>query len=132
MVVGGSVFLGYELILEFLRHHDELNMRPKLVDHIFAMSLIGTVGGFMAMNSIKGAFQGFLFFGLNLGFLSYWAMNMAWGPGGGNKPLTVIYDADVTPEEKERFEMMDQAEILAHNMRGKPGYGLIQLTQKYQ
>ena len=25
MMIGASIFVGYDLILEFLRHHDELN-----------------------------------------------------------------------------------------------------------
>ena len=39
----------------------------------------------------------------------------------------MYYEADVTPEEKERYEMMDQTEILAYNMSRKPGYGMIEL-----
>ena len=54
--LGGSAFLGYDLITEFLRHHDETNLRPKLLDHLLAMSILGTVGGFIASNSVKGAF----------------------------------------------------------------------------
>lgn len=125
MAVGGSIFLGYDLIFDFLRHHDETNLRPQFVDHLIAMSILGTVGGFMATNTLKGAAQGFLFFGLNVGFLSYWALKMSRQPGGAAGPANIYYDADVTPEEKERFEMMDQVEILAHNMCAKPGYGLI-------
>lgn len=132
MAVGGSTFLGYDLIIEFMRHHDETNLRPMFIDHLIAMSVIGTVGGFIATNSLRGAFQGFLFVGLNLGFLTYWAMKVAMQPGGAIKPANIYYDADVTPEEKERFEMMDQVEVLAHNMMGKPGYGLVQLTAKHQ
>jgi len=74
MMTGGSIFLSYDILMEFMRHHDETNLRPKLVDHLIAMSIIGTFGGWIATNSIRGAFQGFLFIGLNFGFLSYWAM----------------------------------------------------------
>lgn len=55
MAVGASVFLGYDLILEFMRHHDETNLRPMIIDHLTAMSVIGTVGGFYATNTIRGA-----------------------------------------------------------------------------
>ena len=30
---GGSLFLGYRLIIEALRHHDHTNMRPMFIDH---------------------------------------------------------------------------------------------------
>ena len=53
---GGAAFLGYDLITEFLRHHDETNLRPKFLDHLFAMSILGAGAGFMAFNSIRGAF----------------------------------------------------------------------------
>ena len=60
MFAGGMAFLGYDLIMEFLRHHDEPNLRPLLVDHLVAFSAIGTIGGFCAGNTMVAAFQGFL------------------------------------------------------------------------
>ena len=56
MMIGGSVFTGYDLLIEFMRHHDETNLRPMIIDHVIAMSILGTIGGFMAFNSIQGAF----------------------------------------------------------------------------
>ena len=56
MMLGGSVFLAYDFITEFLRHHDENNLRPKVMDHMFAMSLIGTLGAFSIINTPMGAF----------------------------------------------------------------------------
>ena len=132
MAIGGSIFLGYDLIFDFMRHHDETNMRPMIVDHVLAMSIIGTVGGFMATNTIRGAFQGFLFFGLNLGFFTYWAMKMGRQPGSGQASAHIYYDTDVTKEEKERLEMQDQLEILTHNMLGKPAYGLVDINQTFE
>ena len=132
MLYGGSAMLGYDLIFFLLRHHDEGNNRPRVIDHLIAMSVLGTAGGFLAFNTIQGAFGGFLFVGLNVGLLSWWVMKM------GNKPLAmpgaalIYYDDDVTPEEKQRFEMQDHHQILAHNMCRTPGYGLAQLSQKYE
>ena len=132
MAIGGSIFLSYDLITEFMRHHDENNLRPKLVDHMIAMCLIGTFGGLMTFNTIRGAFQGFLFFGINIGLLTYWAMCMGTRPGAGIASSNMYYDKDVTQAEKERFEMLDQTEILAYNMGIKPAYGMMDLVQKYQ
>ena len=132
MMYGGSAFLGYDLIIEFWRHHDEGNPRPMILDHLFATSVIGTVGGFLATNTIRGAFQGFLWFGLNVGFLSYWAMKMGMRPASAPGSVLMYYEQDVTKEERERFEMQDQIQILAHNMCTKPGYGLEQLQQKFE
>lgn len=74
MMIGGSIFLGYDLIREAFVHHDETNQRPKIIDHVAAMSIIGTIGGLMMTNTLRGALQGFLFVGLNIGFLSYWVI----------------------------------------------------------
>ena len=43
-------------------------------------------------------------------------MSMGNRPGSGFAAPHIYYEADVTPEEKERYEMMDQTEILAFNM----------------
>ena len=96
MMVGASIFLGYDILMEWMRHHDENNMRPKVVDHIIAMSIIGTIGGWMTTNSLRGAFQGFLFIGLNLGFLTYWAMTQGTRPGAALAPVNIYYEAGVT------------------------------------
>ena len=96
MITGGSVFLGYDVLMEWMRHHDETNLRPKIVDHLITMSIIGSIGGFIATNSIRGAFQGFLFFGLNLGLLTYWAMSMGMRPGAGPATPSIFYEAGVT------------------------------------
>ena len=46
-------------------------------------------------------------------------------------PVSFHYDPDVTKEEKERIEMLDQLDILAYNMSKDPGYGMIQINQKF-
>ena len=72
MMVGGSAMLAYSFITEYLSLHEEANPRPRIIDHLVATSIIGFVGGAMTMNSLRGGIQGFLFVGLNLGFLSWW------------------------------------------------------------
>ena len=84
------------------------------------------------MNSIRGAFQGLLFVGLNLGFLSYWFMTIGMRPNAGQAPALIYYDADVSKEEKERLEMQDQLDILTFNMLSKPAYGLAEVNQKFE
>lgn len=41
---GGSISLGYTLIMETMRHHDHTNLRPKFFDHLLAMTTISAVG----------------------------------------------------------------------------------------
>lgn len=132
MAYGGSAVLGYDLLREFLVHHDENNLRPKVIDHIFAMSVLGTIGGFCATNTLAGALRGFLFIGLNFGFISYWWASNGMQPGATLASSHIYYEQGVSDEEKERIQMQDQLQILAYNMNCKPGYGLTSLNQSYQ
>ena len=43
-------------------------------------------------------------------------MSMGGRNGANIGAPQFYYEADVTPEEKERYEMMDQTEVLAFNM----------------
>ncbi len=70
---GGSLFLGYSLILEFLRHHDETNMRPKFIDHEIAMAVIGAVAAAgMGSGSPWAMFSGVIFSTLTVGPAFWW------------------------------------------------------------
>ena len=116
MLAGGAFFLGYDLINEYLfRHHEESNLRPKLIEHVTAMAILGSIGGFMAFNTLNGGWVGFLM-GIHTGLLSGWVLSLGFKPGSSAGTPLIYYEADVSPEEKERIEMMDQTEILAFNM----------------
>ena len=92
MLLGGSAFLGYDLILEFMRHHDETNLRPFIIDHLIATSIISTIGGFIATNSIHGAFASFLLFGLTGGIITHWGYKMnGFRPGGAPTAALIYY-----------------------------------------
>ena len=132
MMAGGSAMLAYSFITEYLSLHEEANPRPRIIDHLIATSIIGFGAGAITFNSLRGGIQGFLFVGLNLGLLSWWFKSFSFRPGGASGHANIHYEKDVTPEEKERIEMMDQTEILAYNMSMQPGYGLVQLAQKHQ
>lgn len=47
-LMGASLTLSYQLIHDFLRHHDEANARPMFFDHMIATTLIGTGLGAVA------------------------------------------------------------------------------------
>ena len=79
MMYGASMFLSYDIITELLRHHDESNLRPQIVDHLFALALIGTGTGLTMTNTPAGALRGFLFFTIVLGPLSMWIKNLGIG-----------------------------------------------------
>jgi len=59
---GGSIFLGYRLIMEYLRHHGETNLRPMFIDHQIACTIIGSLAGAIAFhNSTRGFIVGAMF-----------------------------------------------------------------------
>ena len=73
---GGVAYFSYDFIVEFLKHHDENNLRPAVVDHIFAVTLISTIGTMAVTNNPKMALGAFIFSLVNVGPLSYWWTKM--------------------------------------------------------
>ena len=72
-IYGGSLFLGYQLIVEFLRHHDHTNLRPMFVDHEIAMTIVGGFGAAATMGGAPKHFVvGALIGSLTLGPLLWW------------------------------------------------------------
>jgi len=59
MLIGGSVLLSYQLILDYLRHHEESNNdRPQYFDHLFASTIIGSTAGFFLGGAPRFVFIG--------------------------------------------------------------------------
>jgi len=73
-----------------------------------------------------GAVFGFVSIGPTL-----WWLKLNSGLDPHNRPATVFYENDATPEEIERFQQQDQIESLAWHMRGKPGFGYVQRDQRH-
>ena len=83
---GGSLFLGYHLIIEFLRHHEHTNLRPMIIDHQIAMGIIGTVSGMFIGGSLNHMFAGFLLSFFTIGPMLYWLKARGMMPGSANVP----------------------------------------------
>lgn len=114
----------YHLVHYWLRHHDETNLRPAIVDHTIAMSVIGIgCGGFILGGSPVAMFQGFLFSFFLASPITYWLKLQGMKPGSMNKQPSVYYVDGTTEEEISRFRHQDQIETLAHQMGALPGYG---------
>jgi hypothetical protein len=65
MLYGGSLALSYQLIFDFLRHHEETNNdRPLYFDHLFAVTAISAtatgIWGGLPKYWFTGGFVGFL------------------------------------------------------------------------
>lgn len=79
MVCGGSLFLGYALLREAMRHHQHTNMRPKIIDHLVATTLIG---GVCSLTFLEGALPTLVLRGSVVGFflgLGLWWVTLMGG-----------------------------------------------------
>jgi hypothetical protein len=114
---GGSLFLGYSLIFETLRHHDHTNKRPMFIDHQIAMTIIGGVASVgMAGGSPQSMVVGAIFSFFTLGPMLWWLKLNGMSAGQMNKPANVFYTDDCTKEEIERFTHQDQVDQITFSM----------------
>ena len=108
MLYGGSAFLGYQLVFDFLRHHDHTNLRPMIIDHAIAFGLIGAAAGALTgSGSLRRMWVGFLFSFATLAPMTWWLKMQGLRPGSYRRPANIFYEDDVTPDEVARFQAMD-------------------------
>lgn len=121
--IGGSIALSYQLMFDYMRHHEESNNdRPLYFDHMAATTVIsafsmGIYGG-LPRFWFTGAFVG----GFILSPMMWWLRSQ----GRFNaqvRPSNIFYDNSVTKEEVERIRHLDEIENLGSLMLSQPGYG---------
>lgn len=123
MLIGGSVTLSYQLIFDFLRHHEETNNdRPIYFDHLAACTIISSFSigmwGFMPRFWAIGAVSGFTWIGPG----TWWILKNG-KLNASVRPSNIYYENSVTREEVERFQHLDAIESLGSHMQAQPGYG---------
>lgn len=124
--IGASITLTYQLVHDFLRHHDEANSRPAFFDHQAALTVIGTGIGAMTLNHPLHVFcAGFFSFAL-IAPSTWWVKNTAIM--NSTRPANIFYENDCTAEEVERFRHQDHIEEMAQRMLATPGYGYHNLS----
>ena len=132
MLWGGATVLTYQLVLDFMTHHNHTSNRPAFIDHTLAMTILGAGAG--AMTGKGGPtrmFTGAFFAFSTLAPLTWWVAMQGLLPGSARKPANIFYEDGVTKEEVARFQHMDQIENLAHNMQARPGYGYERLNMRF-
>lgn len=108
MMWGGGAAVGYGLLRELMRHHQDHIRRPKIIDHMIASCTIGTFVG--VMNSGNMPLQTAMLYGFLVGGtlgLVYWWGSFVGMPGSHLRHAHIYYENDVKPEEVERYEAMD-------------------------
>mgnify|MGYP006889525018 CR=1 FL=1 len=122
---GGSVVLSYNLVFEFLRHHDEVNLRPMIFDHQLAVTLVGSLASAAIMGgSPKHFATGAIFSFFTIGPILYWMKLQGMRPGAHNRTPGIYYTDECSKDDIERFNHQDQVEQLAYQMGSQPGYGI--------
>ncbi len=126
MLIGGSVTLSYQLIFDYLRHHEEHNNdRPLYFDHMFALSAIGAVSLGMYGGLPRFWFTGAFIGGMLLAPMSWWVYKQG-RINGQVRPSNIFYENSVTREEVDRIRHLDEVESLGLALAAQPGYGYFQ------
>jgi hypothetical protein len=126
MLIGGSVTLSYQLIFDYLRHHEEGNNdRPLFFDHMYALSLIGAfsmgIYGGMPRFWFTGAFIG----GMLIAPMSWWLMKQG-RINAHARHSNIFYDNACSKDEIERIQHLDAIESLGATLAAQPAYGYFQ------
>ena len=117
MLIGGSLTLSYQLIFDYLRHHEEGNNdRPLVIDHTIALTVIGAFSlgmyGGLPRYWLAGAIVG----GMLLSPMTWW-MKTNGRINSGNRHSNVFYENGVTQDEVDRIRHLDAIEALGFSMQ---------------
>lgn len=117
MLIGGSLTLSYQLIFDYLRHHEESNNdRPLYFDHVKALTIIGafSLGMYGAMPRFwfTGGFLG----GMVIAPMSWWLYKHG-RINGANRHSNIFYDNNVSQDEVDRIRHLDAIESLGSAMQ---------------
>ncbi len=127
---GGSLALSYQLIVDFLNHHETNKDRPKVIDHFVATTILGTVIGTIMGGRPRYTFVGFLVSATLFAPMSWWVYKHA-RINAQSRPSNIFYENSVTQEELERIQQLDMIENLGAQMQSKPGYGYYHGDQRH-
>jgi len=131
MLIGGSITLSYQLIFDYLRHHEETNNdRPLYFDHSIALTIIGA-----ASMGIYGGYPRFWFTGAFIGGMliapmTWWLIRHG-RLNSQNRHANIFYENNVTKEEVERIQQLDAIESLGSALAAQPGYGYFKKDSRH-
>ena len=97
MLYGGATFLGYQLVQDFMTHHNHTSNRPQIIDHTIALTLIGAfAGGLTGRGGLNRMIVGAFFAFTTLSPLTWWVKMQGLVPGATRKPANIFYENGVT------------------------------------
>lgn len=112
-IFGGSVFLAYQVIHDFIQHHNTYPDRPKYLDHITAITIISVVTGLFKGGLPRYGFVGAFLSIFFISPLSWWLFhNGIFRPHV--KAPNIFYEEGTTLEEVDRIRHLDAIETTAY------------------
>jgi hypothetical protein len=123
MLTGGSITLSYQLIFDYLRHHEESNNdRPVFFDHAFACTLIGAVSMGVYFGAPRFWFTGGFLGGMLIAPMTWWLIKHG-RLNGQYRHANIFYENSADKAEIERIQHIDVIESMGTALTSKPGYG---------
>ena len=101
MGIGAIMFVGYDMILHYMRHHDEAPNRPRFYDHCVVTTLFTTLAG-LYVYSHPGQWLVSALMGIMMVSPITWWLRDVYKLGIFTSP-NIFYENNCTPEEIERF-----------------------------
>ena len=123
-LAGGVALSGYHYLMWYMRHHDEANPRPMIIDHTIATVAMTTGASLFLAPRPWWVGMTALFSTVMVAPFSWWLMRKAT-MGSGRRAPNIFYQNDVTEEEIERYRHQDAIEEAASRMKLEHGYGYV-------
>jgi len=130
MFAGGALTLSYQLILDFLNHHETNTDKPKIINHYIATCLLGTAIGAIYGTRPSHAITGLVGSFFILAPMS-WYLYKQGRPNAQNRHSNIFYENSATPEDIQRIQALDAMETLAGTMKAQAGYGYFSKDSRF-
>jgi hypothetical protein len=104
VMVGAGALLSYNVIRDYLRHHEETNNdRPLIIDHVIALTTLAVLGGFFYGNSPRAVAVATVMSIFFFSPMSWWFMKHA-KVNNQVRSVNVFYEDSATPQDIERIQ----------------------------
>lgn len=124
-LAGGLIYLSYDMMLHYFRHHDEANGRPRYYDHMAAMFVLTTATSAYYCNHPYQILGGMVFSVLLVSPVTWWFKNQAVIKNLKNP--NIFYENSCSADEIERYKQQDMVENLGFVMMTQRGFGYVHL-----
>jgi len=126
MLIGSSLFLGYDMIRYWCSYEDHANTRPRFYDHTFATTLMTTAGAAFVFKHPAEIFAWFVI-GLTLVSPTTWLIHSHNKFNLHKMAPNIFYENGCTKDDISRYRHQDEIENLGWKMARETGAGYVNL-----